>query len=105
MDTKLEKLTKKQIIGYFRERLEVVRKQRNQYEQQVLRLEKELDLYHPKTPSALSYNGHYFVRYLIDNLYAEEMKCSCGLIIPACYNTRDIENALKDLDLLTHPHK
>lgn len=103
MDTKLEKLTKKEIISHFRAKLEVVRKQRNEYEQEVLQLRKELDIYHPKTPAFLQYNKHHFLRYLSSNPYAEEMKCRCGLIIPACYNTTEIKEALTNLDLLNYP--
>jgi len=38
---------------------------------------------------------HHFKRYLFDNKYAEEMKCTnCGFVIWSCYSTSDAVNAV-----------
>lgn len=51
-----------------------------------------------KTPISLKVGKHVFLRYLMSNEYAEEMKCSkCGFVIWPCYTEKEGISAVEEL--------
>jgi hypothetical protein len=51
-----------------------------------------------ETPQSIRAAGHVFRRYLMENPYAEEMKCSCGFVIWPCWTEEEVESAIKQLN-------
>lgn len=75
-----------------REEIKRVRIQRNNYE--VLLREAESKLAEFKTPVYTTAHGHLFKRYLMENEFAEEMKCECGYTIYPCKNEEQVTAAM-----------
>ncbi len=70
--------------------IERVRKQRNDYQRELIELRKNIENGKFPTREHLMAHGHSFRRYLFDNEYAEEMICRCGYVIPPCYKEQDV---------------
>lgn len=50
-----------------------------------------------KTPESIRVGKHIFSRHLMDNEYAEEMKCKCGFVIWSCQNEAEATKAIENL--------
>ena len=58
---------------------------------------RKTDISHSETPVSVKAGKHLFLRYLMDNEYAEEMKCKCGFVIWSCQDEKEAKKAIEDL--------
>jgi len=85
-----------EVKKYYEEKIKKIRIQRNEFEKKIMELERDLEICKPKTPFSLKYKVHVFIRFLIDDPYACEMKCRCGFVIPSVQNVDELKNWLKN---------